>query len=267
MFSLFGNSSATLTRTTLANRALVYSKDLPMRRLKLHEYQAGRLLHKYRVPIPLGNVAFNGKEAFLVAKQFGLKKQMEYVVKAQVLGGGRGLGYFKETGFKGGVHICKTADQVQEIAEKMCGKTLITKQSGEAGFPCNCVYIVEKIAIEKEFYLSMTLDRKAGTAVFIYSPAGGMAIEDVAHSNPEQIFKLHVDINDGPDVEQLVEAAKNLGIEEHKSQVVFLFKHIFDCFVEKDCDMIEINPLVLTKGGQVLAADSKITIDDNAVFR
>jgi succinyl-CoA synthetase beta subunit len=184
-----------------------------------------------------------------------------------VLGGGRGLGYFKENNFKGGVHLVKTPDQVQEIADKMCGKTLITKQSGDAGFPCNCVYIVEKIAIDKEFYLSMALDRKAGGLTFIYSPAGGMAIEDVAHATPELIYKLPVDINNGPSIEDLMQVAKNLGIEEHKSQVVFTLKHIFDCFVEKDCDMIEINPLVVTKSGQILAADSKITIDDNAVFR
>lgn len=250
-----------------ANRALVSTKDLPLRRLKLHEYQAGKLLNKYRVPTPLGNVAFSGKEAFLVAKQFGQKKQMEFVVKAQVLGGGRGRGHFAENNFKGGVHIVKTPEEVQEMADKMCGKTLITNQSGEAGFPCNCVYIVEKIAIDKEFYLSMTLDRKAGQAVFIYSPAGGMAIEDVAHDTPEKIFKIYVDLNEGPQIEQLLEAADNLGVPEHKSQVVFLFKHIFDCFVEKDCDLIEINPLVVTKAGQILAADSKITIDDNAIFR
>jgi succinyl-CoA synthetase beta subunit len=183
------------------------------------------------------------------------------------LGGGRGLGYFKENKFQSGVHIVKTPLEVQDVAEKMCGKTLITKQSGEAGFPCNCVYIVEKIAIEKEFYLSMTLDRKAGSAVYIYSPEGGTSIEDVAHNNPEKIFKIYVDVAEGPNIEDLLKAADNLGIPEHKSQVAFLFKHVFDCFVEKDCDLIEINPLVLTKGGHVLAADSKITIDDNAIFR
>jgi succinyl-CoA synthetase beta subunit len=143
----------------------------------------------------------------------------------------------------------KTAEEVQKIADNMCGKTLITAQSGDAGFPCNCVYIVEKIDIAKEFYLSITLDRKAQSAVFIYSPAGGMAIEDVAHSNPEKIFKLYVDLNQGPDVESLVLVAKNLGVEEYKSQVVFMLKHIFDCFVERDCDLIEINPLVVTKSG------------------
>lgn len=203
MFSLFGASNPFLARLS-ANRALITAKDLPMRRLKLHEYQAGKLLHKYRVPIPLGNVAFNGKEALLVARQFGQKKQMEYVVKAQVLGGGRGLGYFKENNFKGGVHLVKTPEEVQHIADQMCGKTLITKQSGDAGFPCNCVYIVEKIAIDKEFYLSMALDRKAQSAVFIYSPAGGMSIEDVAHKSPEKIFKIKVDLNEGPAVEDLI---------------------------------------------------------------
>lgn len=99
----------------------------------------------------------------------------------------------------------------------MCGKTLITKQSGDTGFPCNCVYIVEKLAIDKEFYLSITLDRKAGGPVFIYSPAGGMNIEEVAHKTPEQIFKIPIDINKDLDIEPLLDAAKNLGIEEYKS--------------------------------------------------
>jgi succinyl-CoA synthetase beta subunit len=149
----------------------------------------------------------------LVAKGFGDKGKHEYVVKAQVLGGGRGLGYFKETGFKGGVHLVKSPEEVKHIAEQMCGKTLITKQSGDAGFPCNCVYIVEKINIDKEFYLSITLDRKAGSPVFIYSPAGGMAIEDVAHTNPEKIFKIKIDPLKGLEIDDLLKAAKNLGCE------------------------------------------------------
>ena len=94
-----------------------------------------------------------------------------------------------------------------------------------------------------------------------------MSIEDVAHSNPEQIFKIHVNTADGLDIDQLLKAAENLGLEDQKSQVVFLFKHLFDCFLEKDCDLIEINPLVLTNDGHILAADSKITIDENAAFR
>jgi succinyl-CoA synthetase beta subunit len=131
----------------------------------------------------------------------------------------------------------------------MCGKTLITKQSGDTGFPCNKVYIVEKIAIDKEFYLSITLDRKGQCLTFVYSPAGGMAIEDVAHNTPEKIFKMPVDINKGLCVDKLGEVAMNLGVEEHKSHIVLMLKNIYDCFVEKDCDMIEINPLVVTKSG------------------
>ena len=126
-------------------------------------------MQKFKVPIPKGNVAFNAKEAFLVAKQFGQGYDQGFVVKAQVLGGGRGMGYFMETGFQGGVHIVKSPEEVQAIADKMCGKTLITKQSGETGFPCNCVYIVEKIRISKEIYMSLTLDRQAGMPVFVYS--------------------------------------------------------------------------------------------------
>lgn len=115
--------------------------------------------------------------------------------------------------------------------------------------------------------MSITLDRKAGMPVFVYSPEGGMAIEEVAHNNPEQIHKLHINTKDGLDIDSLLVAAKNLGLEDQKTQVVFLMKHLYDCFMEKDCDLIEINPLVLTADGNVVAADSKITIDDNAVFR
>lgn len=157
------------SKNALLNKTRSLTRDLPKRGIKLHEYQAGKLLSKYRIPIPLGNVAYSGKEAFLVAKQFGDSYTDGYVVKAQVLGGGRGMGTFLENQFKSGVHIVKTAEEVRDVTEKMCGKHLVTKQSGASGFPCNCVYIVQKIGIDKEFYLSLTLDRKAGSPVFIYS--------------------------------------------------------------------------------------------------
>lgn len=163
--------------------------------------------------------------------------------------------------------MVKTPEEVQQVAEKMCGKTLVTKQSGEEGLKCNCVYIVEKIEIEKELYLSLALDRKEGKPVFIYSQAGGMNIEEVAHSNPDKIHKLYVDSSKTLDVDALLEAAKHLGLEKQKSELVFLFNHLISCFKERDCDLIEINPLVVTKDGQLIAADSKITIDENATFR
>jgi len=153
------------------------------------------------------------------------------------------------------------------LASEYLGNHLVTKQSGEEGLPVNSVYLVQKINIDKEMYLSLTLDRAGGCPVFIYSPEGGMSIEDVAEETPDKIFKLNVNPFTGPDVEDLIKAAENLGIPGQKSQLVWLMKSLYDCFVAKDCDMIEINPLITTKDGQVMAADSKVTIDGNAGFR
>jgi len=147
------------------------------------------------------------------------------------------------------------------------GNHLVTKQSGEDGLPVNSVYLVEKLKIDKEMYLSLTLDRAGGCPVFIYSPAGGTSIEDVAHETPELIFKLNVNPFTGPEVEDLMAAADHLGIPEQRSKLVWLMKSLYDCFMKVDADMVEINPLITTKDGDVLAADSKITIDDNAGFR
>ena len=116
-------------------------------------------------------------------------------------------------------------------------------------------------------YLSLTLDRAAGMPVFIYSPAGGTSIEDVAEETPELIFKIHVNPFTGPEVEDLMKAADHLGIPDQRSQLVWLMKSLYDCFMAKDCDMVEINPLITTKDGTVMAADSKVTVDGNAGFR
>lgn len=250
---------------SLFNRALVHNKSLPMRRLKLHEYQAGALLHSHKVPIPLGNVAFSADEAKKVATDFG--PGAEYVVKAQILGGGRGLGHIKETGFQGGVHLVGSPERAHEVASEMLGNHLVTKQSGADGLPVNAVYLVEKIGIDKEFYLSLTLDRAAGCPTFIYSPAGGMNIEDVAEKTPEKIFKLQVDPINGLDQASLAQAGANLGVPDQQEQLENMFTRIYETFVAKDCDMVEINPLVVTNDGQVLAADSKVTIDSNALYR
>lgn len=177
------------------------------------------------------------------------------------------MGHFKETGFQGGVHIVDTPDKVQAVAKQMIGNHLVTKQSGVDGLPVNSIYIVEKIGIEKELYLSLTLDRAAASPTFIYSREGGMAIEDVAHSNPEKVHKLRVNPLKGLEMSDLKQATANLGLEDYEDQVVSLFQKLYQCFFDKDCDMIEINPLVLTKQGVVMCADSKITIDSNALFR
>lgn len=144
---------------------------------------------------------------------------------------------------------------------------MVTKQSGEDGLPVNSVYLVEKLKIDKEMYLSLTLDRAAGAPTFIYSPAGGTSIEDVAEETPELIFKLPVNPFTGPEVEDLMKAADHLGIPEQRSQLVWVMKAIYDCFMASDADMAEINPLITTKDGKVICADSKLTIDGNAGFR
>jgi len=159
------------------------------------------------------------------------------------------MGHFKENGFKGGVHVVDTADKAKEIAEQMLGNHLITKQSGEDGLKVQKVYLVQKIAIDKEMYLSITLDRAGGCPIFVYSPAGGMSIEDVAHEDPSKIFKLRVNPFTGPEVEDLMKAADHLGIPEQRSQLVWLMKNMYDCFWANDCDMIEVNPLITTKQG------------------
>lgn len=241
-------------------RALI---NTPARGIKLHEYQAGALLSSYKVEIPIGEVAFTPEEAHKIAS----KLPGGCVVKSQILGGGRGQGFIKETGFQGGVKVVDTADQARDITAEYIGNHLVTKQSGEDGLPVNSVYIVQKLAIDKEMYLSITLDRAAGCPIFVYSAAGGMSIEDVAHEDPSKIFKLPVNPFTGPDVEDLLKAADDLGIPEQKSQLVWLMKSVYDCFMARDCDMVEINPLITTKDGKVMAADSKVTIDDNAGFR
>jgi len=185
----------------------------PQRNMKLHEYQAGALLHSYKCTIPLGNVAYTPEEAFKVSSQF---KSSGYVVKAQVLGGGRGLGHFKETGFQGGVHIVDTPEKVQSVAKEMLGNSLVTKQSGAEGLPCNAIYIVEKIGIDRELYLSLTLDRAAASPTFIYSTEGGMSIEDVAHDTPEKIHKFRVNPLKGLDVDELKQAAANLNLSAYE---------------------------------------------------
>mmetsp|Transcript_17470 Transcript_17470/g.29404 ORF Transcript_17470/g.29404 Transcript_17470/m.29404 type:complete len:128 (+) Transcript_17470:252-635(+) len=127
------------------------------------------------------------------------------------------MGHIKETGFQGGVKLVNSAAEAKTLSSEFLGKHLVTKQSGEDGLKVNCVYLVQKLNIDKEMYLSLTLDRAAGMPVFIYSPAGGMSIEDVAEEDPSKIFKLHVNPFTGPNVDDLIKAASDLGIPEQKS--------------------------------------------------
>ena len=204
----------------VVNRALIRQASVPMRGLNLHEYQAGALLESNKVPVAIGRVAFNANDAEKVCGEF--PAGAEYVVKAQVLTGGRGLGTFS-SGFKGGVHIVDTPSKVKEIATQMLGNNLITKQSGPAGFPCSAVYMVEKLGITKEFYLSCTLDRVQQCPTFIYSAAGGMNIEDVAEKTPELVFKLPIREEGVIPNSEMILAAERLGVPTEVDQVSNMF--------------------------------------------
>ena len=190
-----------------------------------------------------------------------------FVLKSQSLCGGRGMGHFKETGFQGGVKVVNTREEIRAMAKEFVGKTLVTKQTGAKGLPVNKVYIVEKIGVDKEIYFSVTLDRQAGKICFIYSAAGGMNIEDVAENEPEKINKLWVDINGEISPGALAGAADQLGIPQFDREVQALFHSLLKLFKERDCDLVEVNPLVATTDNRLLACDAKVTVDDNAKYR
>merc|ERR1719183_183205 len=186
-----------------------------------------------------------------------------------VLAGGRGLGTFTN-GFKGGVHLCTEPGQVEEFASKMLGSSLVTKQTTAAGMPCSKVMLAERITMTREMYISIMLDRSAGGALFIASPAGGTSIEDVAEATPELIFMVPIDITTGVTDEQSTYLATSLGFapgstghSECKSTV----ENLYQLFRKHDCTLVEVNPLAETSDGRVLVCDGKINFDDNAEFR
>eukprot|EP00008_Paramoeba_atlantica_P004672 CAMPEP_0201490160 /NCGR_PEP_ID=MMETSP0151_2-20130828/25300_1 /ASSEMBLY_ACC=CAM_ASM_000257 /TAXON_ID=200890 /ORGANISM="Paramoeba atlantica, Strain 621/1 / CCAP 1560/9" /LENGTH=442 /DNA_ID=CAMNT_0047876003 /DNA_START=29 /DNA_END=1357 /DNA_ORIENTATION=+ len=238
------------------------------RNLNIHEYQSQDLLRKYGLAVPDGEVGHTPNEAAAAARRLGVEN---VVIKAQVLAGGRGKGHF-EDGFQGGVHLCK-ADEVESFASKMIGKKLITKQTGEEGKPCNSVLVAKRFNVAREMYVAILLDRETSSVVVIGSPCGGMNIEEVAEKTPEKIFKLFLDIEalddaDSVSQEDLVKMAQNLGLEGDLAIAgADQLRKLIRMFVEVDSTMLEINPLIETKEGELLFADAKVNIDDNASFR
>jgi succinyl-CoA synthetase beta subunit len=236
----------------------------------LHEYQAQALLKTFKVNIPKGEVVQNETDISSALTKMG--NTTGYAVKAQVHTGGRGLGFFRENGFQGGVKVVDKADEVKDIVKKMLGNTLVTKQTGESGMKCNSVYVVEKVQVLKERYLSITLDRKHQSPVLVASSQGGVNIEDIAHNNPSAIKILPIDVSKGLLPEQASNFAKELGYTgDLIPQAAKIFTCLYEAFRAKDCLMIEINPLATvknTKGEEeVMVIDSKVSIDDNAAFR
>lgn len=224
--------------------------------MKVHEYQAKELLAKYGVPVPRGRVARTPAEAEEIVTELGGKA----VIKAQVHAGGRGKA--------GGVKIVNSPAEGKQVATELLGKTLVTHQTGPQGAPVNCVLVEEVIDVERELYLSVLIDSVSAMSVIMASEAGGMEIEEVAQKSPEKIIKTYVDPTEGffPYHARGVAFGLNLKGPQFKA-AIGLVTGLYNAFKEKECSLAEINPLVVTTDGRVLAVDAKINIDDNALFR
>ena len=235
--------------------------------MNIHEYQAKALLRGFGVPVPDGYPVLKAEEAETVARQL---KGPVWVVKSQIHAGGRGKGRFKEAaaGDKGGVRLAKSAEEAAAFVHQMLGNTLVTVQTGPAGKQVNRVYIEDGSAIEREFYLSMLVDRQTSRTAFVVSTEGGMDIEEVAHTTPEKIKTFSVDPATGITPEHGRAVAAALGLSgDLARQAEDLAARLYRAFVEDDMAMLEINPLILTKDGQLRCLDAKVSFDDNALYR
>lgn len=236
-----------------------------VRHLNLHEYQSQQLMRDHGVNVPRGLAVESREAALEAAKSFGGK---DIVVKAQVLAGGRGLGKFKN-GFSGGVHICYNPDRAADVAEKMIGQHLVTKQTGEQGRLCSKALVTERLYLRREMYFAITYDRASQGAVIVVSRVGGTSIEDIAAADPTAISKVAVSIKTGLTTEQARQCAIALGFESEEgiSKATEQVEKLYSLFLEKDATLLEINPLAETPDGEVVCVDAKINFDDNAEFR
>jgi succinyl-CoA synthetase beta subunit len=235
--------------------------------MNIHEYQAKAVLKEFGVPVSAGFPAMTVDEAIAGAKQL---PGPVYVVKSQIHAGGRGKGRFKELAAdaKGGVRVVKSLQEVEANAREMLGNTLVTLQTGAAGKQVNRLYIEDGAAIDKEFYLSMLVDRETSKVAFVVSTEGGMNIEEVAHNTPEKIVTFTVDPATCymPHHGRAIAKALNLTGDQAK-QAAKIGGQFYRAFVEKDMAMLEVNPLILTKDGKVHCLDAKVSFDSNALFR
>jgi len=225
--------------------------------MKIHEYQAKALLARHGVPVPRGAVAFNASEAGDIARRLGTPI---VVVKAQIHAGGRGKG--------GGVKVATSPEQAEQIARDMIGMTLVTHQTGPEGRSVSRVLIEEGLQMTRELYLSIVLDRASGKPVMMASAAGGMDIEEVAAKTPDQIHRVTIE----PGVGLVPFEARQLGFAigldgTQVNKAVKLMSALYEAFVAADASLVEINPLVLTGSGDLLALDAKMSVDDNALYR
>jgi succinyl-CoA synthetase beta subunit len=234
--------------------------------MNIHEYQAKELLRGYGVAVPEGHVAWTPDEAAAAAAKL---PGPVYVVKSQIHAGGRGAGRFADDpNGKGGVRIARSADEVRAAAEAMIGHTLVTKQTGAAGRRVNRVYVEAGCDISRELYLSLLIDRATSRITVMASTEGGMEIEQVAAHHPEQIFRVAVDPATGLSGFHARRLAFGLGLTGKQGAAFGKFvAGMYKAFTTLDCAIIEINPLVVTGAGAVVALDAKMSFDDSALFR
>lgn len=224
--------------------------------MKIHEYQAKELLAAYGVPVPEGLLALTPEEAERATEKLGGQS----VVKAQVHCGGRGKA--------GGVKLANSPQEAFSIAQNMLGMTLVSKQTGPEGKVVHKVYVTKAVDIRREYYLSLTADSANASLVIIASGEGGTEIEETSEKNPEAIVKEQVSILTGLKSYEALEVAKRIGIPaENRKEFAAILQKMYRLYVEKDCSLIEINPLILTGNGSLFALDAKITFDDNALTR
>jgi succinyl-CoA synthetase beta subunit len=225
--------------------------------MNLHEYQAKQLFSRYGLPVPHGAVAFSVEDAVQVA---GTLSTSRWVVKAQVHAGGRGKA--------GGVKLVSTSDELKTFTQSLLGKRLVTYQTDAKGQPINAVLVEETSDIDRELYLGAVIDRASRRVVFMASTEGGVEIEKVAEETPEKIFKVTMDPLVGLMPFQCRDVAFKLGLSDKQiNQFTQLMMGLGKMFVECDLSLLEINPLVVTKTGELVCLDGKVTIDDNALFR
>jgi succinyl-CoA synthetase beta subunit len=235
--------------------------------MNIHEYQAKALLRDYGAPVSDGRAVLRAEEAKTAA---GELDGPLWVVKAQIHAGGRGKGHFKEAGAgeKGGVRLAKSVEEAEAEAKKMLGRTLVTHQTGPAGKVVNRIYIEDGSGIERELYLALLVDRVTSRISFVCSTEGGMDIEEVAAKTPEKILSFSVDPATGYQPFHGRRIAFSLGLEgKQVKECVALMGILYKAFVEKDMEMLEINPLIVTDEGSLKVLDAKLGFDGNAVYR
>ncbi len=235
--------------------------------MNIHEYQAKTLLREYGAPVSDGRVVLKAEDAKTAA---GALEGPLWVVKAQIHAGGRGKGKFKEAdaGDKGGVRVTKSVEEAAAEAKKMLGRTLVTHQTGPVGKQVNRIYIEDGAGISRELYLALLVDRQTARVSFVCSTEGGMDIEQVAAKTPDKILSFSVDPATGYQPFHGRRIAFALGLEGGQvKQCVALMGTLFKLFVDKDMEMLEINPLIVTDGGELKCLDAKMGFDSNAVYR